>query len=90
MIKTKIGEVPQEVDRTFPKLMQYIGDRGTVTNGHIVLMTERKGMSHSKGPLLAGTALTEYGYCTLGEYSTGWIESSFKDYEGTVTLENDK
>ena len=62
----------------FPKLMI------SSLNGGIVLMTSRNGDNGT------GTMVVSKGEYPIGDYDTIWDMSVFSDFEGSVTLENDK
>lgn len=76
MIKSHASPSPcQKKELPFPKLMIHYN------NGRIILFT-----SQSEGVVVnRGTILSSFH---VGEYSKGWTSVLYRDYKGSVCLEN--
>lgn len=80
-MKIQVNAVEKATEKPFPKLM--------VSNNGIILLAFRKGFYGIEGTYLCNLDGTSNCSGLVGMQSNTWNDNAIKDFNGSITLEND-
>jgi hypothetical protein len=72
---------PLAIKKPFPKLMVLVNSDGEIENELVVIFKR-----FSEGTIINVDPSSEDW--NIGDYSSGWHMTSFRDYQGEITLRN--